>query len=92
MRTNNQPRPIIAKLSSFNKKISCLKTSKELKGTNIYLYEDVGKATLDIHKQELGAPKKKRDQGLIAYFSAVEIISKPRNDRRNVVALALEQT
>ena len=84
MRTSNQPRPIIAKLSSFNEKISCFKASKELKGTNIYLSEDVSKATLDIRKQKLGALKEKRDQGFIAYFSGVEIISKPRNDRRNV--------
>ena len=86
MRTNSQPRRIIAKLSSFNEKINCFKASKELKGTNIYLSEDVSKATLDIRKQKLGALKEKRDQGFIAYFSGVEIISKPRNDRRSFVS------
>ena len=68
------------------KNITCFKASKELKGTYIYLSEDVSKATLDIRKQKLGALKEKRDQGLIAYFSGVEIISKPRNDRRSIVS------
>ena len=63
IRTSNQPRPIIAKLSSLNKKISRFKASKELKGINIYLSEDVTKASLELRKQKLGALKEKRTKG-----------------------------
>ena len=69
MRTSNQHSPFIAKLYSFNEKITCFKASIELKATNIYSSEDASKATMDIHKQNLGSLKEKRDQGFIAYGS-----------------------
>lgn len=79
MQNNSQPRPIIVKVSSVNEKISCFKASKALKGTNTYISEDVSKATMDIRKQKLGALKEKREQGYIAYFSGIDIITKKRN-------------
>ena len=76
------PRPIIAKLFSTKDKLSCFRASSALKGTNIYVSEDVSKATLEIRKQKSAALKEKRDQGLIAYFSGIDIVTKPK---RNVL-------
>ena len=72
------PRPIIAKLTSVNDKISCFKTSNRLKGTDIFISDDVSKATLDIRRQKLDILKQKRQEGFIAYFSGTEIITKRR--------------
>ena len=74
-----KPRPIIAELSSISNKMSCLKMSKNLKGTKIYVNEDVCRATLDIRLQKMDLLKKKREEGCIAYFSGVNIVSKPRS-------------
>ena len=39
---------VIAKLASKNDKLKCLKNGKNLKGTNIYVNEDLSQATTQI--------------------------------------------
>ena len=82
---SNSPRPIVAEISSVRTKISCLKASNRLKGSNIYVSEDVSKATQEIRRQKAHILKQKRDEGYIAYFSGTEIITKSkRNSAQNV--------
>ena len=76
--TTNGPRPIIAKLPSVKEKISCLKKSNLLKGSNTYLSEDVSRATMYIRKQKIDELKRKRAEGFIAYFSGINIVTKRR--------------
>ena len=77
---DNKPRPVIVRLRTFREKQECLKLSPKLKGTNIYINEDISKATLDIRKTKLRELKEKRQQGFIAYFSGTELIVKPRKN------------
>ena len=74
-----RPRPIIAKLENVEHKILCFKSSNKLKGSNVYIDEDVCKATQDIRRSKLDELKKKRSEGFIAYFSGVNIVTKKRN-------------
>ena len=84
---SQNPRPIVAQLSSVNCKVACFKSSNRLKGSNIYISEDVCKATQDIRRQKLHLLKQKRDEGYIAYFSGTEIIAKTkRHNQRNMNA------
>ena len=76
--STNKPRPIIAQLSSRDQKIKCLKSSNKLKGTTIFISEDVSKATQDIRDSKLGELKEKRAQGMIAYFSGAKIVCRQR--------------
>ena len=73
-------RPIIAKLQSVNDKVSCFKSSIRLKGSEVFLSDDVCKATADIRRQKLDVLKEKRREGFIAYFRGAEIITKRRRD------------
>ena len=70
------PRSVIARLSSVNNKVAVLKASKLLRGTSVYVSEDVSKATADIRRQKLPLLKQKREEGYFAYFSGIEIIAK----------------
>ena len=74
------PRPIIVKLLSVNDKICCFKSSIRLKGSNIFISDDVCKATLEIRRQKLDFLKQKRNEGFIAYFSGIEVIVKQRRE------------
>ena len=87
---NEKPRPIIAKLSCVEDKIKCLKSSSRLKGSQVYLSDDVSKATANIRKEKLEFLKQKRSEGFIAYFSGAEVIYKkrptPRRDDQTLPA------
>ena len=74
------PRPIAAKLSSIDQKIRCFKNSKKLKGSNVYVSEDVCKATLDIRATKMDELKRKRREGFVAYFSGTEIICRRKRN------------
>ena len=77
---DNKPTPVIVRLRTFRERQECFKLSLKLKGKNIYINEDISKATLDIRKTKLRELKEKRQQGFIAYFSGTELIVKPRKN------------
>lgn len=78
-RNNGLPRPIIARFTSHAVRQSCLRAAPCLKGTHIYLNEDVSKATSDIRRLKMDELKTKRREGMIAYFSGTKLIVKPRS-------------
>ena len=71
-------RPVIVKLASFEERQKCLKFAPRLKGSNLYINKDVSKATHEIRKLKMHELKEKRKQGLIAYFSGIQLIVKKR--------------
>ena len=75
---SERPRAVIVKLKTFKVRQECLKRSPSLKGTNIYINEDISKATHEIRKIKMKEMKEKRQQGLIAYFSGADLITKER--------------
>ena len=77
------PRPIIAELSSVKDKITCFKSSKKLKGSRVYLADDVSKETAEIRRKKIPALKQKREEGFIAYFSGTDIITRPKKTFTN---------
>ena len=79
----SEPRTIVAELPTVRDKIACLKMSSRLKDTNLYLNEDVSRATQEIRKNKLPLLKQKRQEGFIAYFSGTEIITKRRQNHSN---------
>ena len=56
---DSRPRSVIVKLTRFQDRQNCLKRSRLLRGTNVYINEDVCKATADIRKQKLEEQKLK---------------------------------
>ena len=76
--SSEQPRQIIAKLSSVEDKISCFKNSSKLKGSKIFVNEDVSAATLNIRKSKMNELLQKRKDGFYAYFSGTKIVAKKR--------------
>ena len=48
----DRPRSVIIKMQQFRDKQRCLRLASKLKSTNVYLNEDVSKATLEIRKKK----------------------------------------
>ena len=73
-------RPIIlVKFRNEADKLSCLKAALKLKGSNIYINEDLSRATLDMRREKLDELRQKRQEGYIAYFKGANIIVKSRS-------------
>ena len=89
---NGGERQIIAKLGSASDKITCLKQSRKLKGSNIYINEDLSYATMQIRKTKLPELKAKRAAGYIAYFSGTDIVVKNRPNGDLSVRSPIETT
>ena len=75
---NNKPRPIIARLSNFSDRQKCLRAAYKLKGSNVYINDDVSRRTIEIRNTKMEELKEKRRQGYIAYFSGSNLIVKKR--------------
>ena len=57
------PRPIIVKFKDLEQRQICLHSAPKLKGTNLFLRDDVCQTTLDIRRSKLSELKSKRAQG-----------------------------
>ncbi|KAK4884065.1 hypothetical protein RN001_000336 [Aquatica leii] len=65
--STNRNRPILVKLSSFNRKRDILKAAKKLKGTKIYITEDFPKKIQEERKFLIEKMKEARQEGNRAY-------------------------
>ena len=82
--STNNSRSVIAKLASAYDKFKCIKASSKIKGTDIYLSDDVSMATTFIRKGKLDEQKQNRRQGYITYFSGTRIIARPRRSQQEL--------
>ena len=60
-----RPRAVLVKLSSFEEKMECVRAAPRLKGTNVYINEDVSRETLNIRREKLDELREKRRKGYI---------------------------
>ena len=78
LENESKPRPIILKFSSNDERFKCFSNKAKLKGTDLYLNEDLSRSTLAIRRSKMDELREIRKKGHIAYFSGVKIVSKPR--------------
>ena len=84
----DRPRSVLIKFKSYRDRQTCFKAAPKLKGTNLYLNEDVSKATMEIRKGKMEELREKRSRGLIAYFSGSRLVTKNRSRQDHVNDLA----
>ena len=60
--SNNSPRTVVSKFSSFEGKQLVLSAAKKLKTQNIYINKDFSKKTMDIRKEKWKSVKSLRSQ------------------------------
>ena len=76
--SSTKPRTIIAKCKQLNDRAQIFQNKAKLKGSDIYINEDLSPATLAIRRHKWPELQQKRQQGLIAFFVGSEIRTKPR--------------
>ena len=72
------PRPIIARLMHDSDKDKTMRSSWKLKGSQIYVNEDLSEFTLQKRKDQMTEMKNARQAGKIAYFKKEKLVIKDR--------------
>lgn len=77
-RDDKRPRGVVVKFTSYKSRELVLKNASKLKGTQIYVREDVSERVLARRNEQMGKLKEARSQGKIAYFTLDKLIIKER--------------
>lgn len=81
-REENQNRPIKIGLIAWRKKLEILGNTKKLKGTSIYIEEDLPKDIRDQNKELIPLMIQKRKEGKFAIVRNGKLITKDREDKQ----------
>ena len=76
--TASGPRTVVARLERFCDREAVLRNARKLKGTGIYINEDLCPASQELKRQQLPLLKQAREQGKIAFFRHTRLIIKER--------------
>ena len=76
LNARSQPRTIIAKLTSIIDKDETMKNKHKLKGTGIFINEDLSEGTIKTRQEKLPELQAARNAGKIAYFRRDKLIVK----------------
>ena len=72
--SKDKPRTIIVQFNSYRDKIRILKNCKKLKGSNLSIYEDFSKETMEIRKEKWKEVMDNRRKGKISYLQYRTVI------------------
>ena len=77
--SQNRPRDVIVKFSSSTQRDTILRDRTKLKGTQIYINEDLCPGTINAQKRQMESYYSARRDGKIAYFNRKTLIIKEKN-------------
>lgn len=73
-RRDARPRPIVARFSRYSDREAVMRSARKLKGTNIYINDDLCAASQAIKNAQMPQLKQARAQGKIAFFRHTKLI------------------
>ncbi|KAK4290352.1 hypothetical protein Pmani_036740 [Petrolisthes manimaculis] len=79
---SSYPRTTMVRFEKFSDREAAIRNAKKLKGTGIYLNEDLCPASMEKRKEQLPLLKKAKDEGKIAYFRHTRLIIRERMGQR----------
>lgn len=77
-RREDRPRPIVARFTRYCDREAAMRNARRLRGTNIYLNDDLCAASQSIKNAQMPQLKQARASGKIAYFRHTKLIVKDR--------------
>ena len=80
LRREGKPRPIVARFLRYADRDAVMRNGKKLKGTNIFVNEDLCAASQAIKSSQFPLLKQARAQGKIAFFRHTKLIIREKND------------
>ena len=77
-KASEMPRSIVAKLTHYKDRDTILRSGRNLKGSNIYVRDDVSERVQKRRKDQMEKLKEAKNQGKIAYFILDRLVVKDR--------------
>lgn len=78
---HSRPRTVIARFGKLSERDSVLRNARKLKGTGVYINEDLCPASQELKNSQIPLMKKAREEGKIAFFKFTKLIIKERGDQ-----------
>ncbi|KAK4318554.1 hypothetical protein Pmani_010464 [Petrolisthes manimaculis] len=78
---HSQPRTIVVRFEKFGDREAVLRNARKLKGTGIFINEDLCAASQEIIRNKLPQLKQARSEGKIAFFKHTKLIIKEQTSR-----------
>lgn len=75
---SSRPRTIVARFENFGDREAVVRNAKKLKGTNIYISDDLCPASQEKKRNQIRLLEQARQEGKIAYFKYTKLIIKER--------------
>lgn len=79
-RREGKPRPIVARFLRYSDREAVIRNGRKLRGTNIFVNEDLCAASQAIKSSQFPLLKQARAQGKIAFFRHTKLIIRERNE------------
>lgn len=77
-RDSQRHRPIVARFKRFGDREAVMRNARKLRGTRIYINEDLCPASQSIKRDQLPFLKQARSEGKVAYFRGTKLVVKDR--------------
>lgn len=84
--SSSRPRTVMVRFERFGDREAVLRNARKLKGTGIYINEDLCAASQAIKQSQFPLMKEARSQGKIAFFKHTKLIIKDRMGHRSASA------
>ncbi|XP_050704468.1 uncharacterized protein LOC126989892 [Eriocheir sinensis] len=78
VRHDGRPRPIVARFSRYCDREAVMRNSKKLRGTNIFVNDDLCAASQAVKNAQMPLLKQARAQGKVAFFRHTKLIIKDK--------------
>ncbi|KAK3853938.1 hypothetical protein Pcinc_039550 [Petrolisthes cinctipes] len=78
--SSSRPRIVTARFEKFHEREAVMRNARKLKGSNIYIDEDLCPTSQEIRKSQIPLMKKARAEGKIAFFKHTRLIIKDKSD------------
>lgn len=77
--SSTRSRAVVARFERFGDREAVMRNARKLKGTDIFIDEDLCQASQQIRKNQIPQMKKARDEGKIAFFKYTKLIIKDKS-------------
>lgn len=76
--TPSRPRTIVARFVNFGDREAVMRNARKLKGTGVYINDDLCPASQQVKRDQLPLLKQARQEGKVAYFKYTKLIIKDK--------------
>lgn len=80
--TPSRPRPVVVRFERFRDREATIRNARKLKGTGIYINEDLCPASQELKKSQIPLMKQATEDGKIAFFRHTKLIIKEKLTQR----------